>query len=32
MPVEVIIKKGERSFMSYLLKPLFDRLAQAFKD
>ena len=30
MPVEVIFKAGERSFMSYLLKPLTDRLAKAF--
>jgi protease secretion system membrane fusion protein len=30
MPVEVIFKSGERSFMSYLLKPLTDRLAKAF--
>jgi membrane fusion protein, protease secretion system len=32
MPVEAIIKKGERSFMSYLLKPLIDRFVLAFKD
>lgn len=32
MPVEVIIKTGERSFMSYLLKPISDRLARAFKE
>jgi protease secretion system membrane fusion protein len=32
MPVEVIIKSGERSFMSYLFKPLADRFARAFKD
>ena len=30
MPVEVIVKSGERSFMSYLLKPLTDKLAKAF--
>jgi protease secretion system membrane fusion protein len=30
MPVEVIVKSGERSFMSYLLKPLTDQLAKAF--
>jgi len=32
MPVDVIIKAGERSFMSYLLKPLIDKSARAFKD
>jgi len=32
MPVDVIIKTGERTFMSYLLKPLTDKLARAFKD
>lgn len=32
MPVDVVIKTGERSFMSYLLKPLSDRFALAFKE
>jgi protease secretion system membrane fusion protein len=32
MPADVIIKTGERSFMSYFAKPLTDRLAKAFKD
>lgn len=32
MPVEVIIKGGERSFMSYMLKPLVDRFARSFKE
>jgi len=32
MPVEVIVKNGERTFISYLLKPLTDRFAIAFKD
>lgn len=32
MPVEVIVKNGERSFMSYLLKPLTDRFARSFKE
>jgi len=32
MPVDVVIKAGERSFMSYLLKPLTDKTARAFKD
>ncbi|AJP72616.1 hypothetical protein TS85_13795 [Sphingomonas hengshuiensis] len=32
MPVDVIIKRGERTFMSYLLKPLTDKMAKAFRD
>jgi protease secretion system membrane fusion protein len=32
MPVEVIVKTGERSFMAYLLKPLSDRFARSFKE
>jgi membrane fusion protein, protease secretion system len=32
MSVDVVIKAGERSFMSYLLKPLSDRMARAFKN
>jgi len=32
MPVEVIVKGGERSFMSYMLKPLMDRFARSFKE
>jgi protease secretion system membrane fusion protein len=32
MSVDVVIKAGERSFMNYLLKPLQDKLALAFKD
>lgn len=32
MPVEVVIKNGQRSFMSYLLKPLTDRFARSFKE
>lgn len=31
MPVEVIVKTGERSFLSYLIKPLADRFARSFK-
>jgi len=30
MPVDVIFKSGERSFMSYLLKPLTDQLSKSF--
>lgn len=32
MPVEVIVKTGERSFFSYLVKPISDRFARSFKD
>ena len=32
MPVDVVIKTGERSFMSYLIKPLTDRFAVSFKE
>lgn len=32
MPVEVIVKTGERSFASYILKPLTDRMARSFKE
>jgi len=32
MPAEVFIKTGERSMMSYLLKPFFDRSYSAFRE
>lgn len=32
MPVEVVVKAGERSFFSYLIKPITDRFARSFKD
>lgn len=32
MPVDVIVKNGERTFMSYLIKPLVDSFALSFKD
>jgi protease secretion system membrane fusion protein len=32
MSVDVIVKTGERTFMSYLLKPIIDRLAISFKE
>lgn len=32
MPVNVMIKTGERSFFSYLLKPLTDKFKKAFND
>jgi protease secretion system membrane fusion protein len=32
MPVDVIVKTGERSLMSYFLKPITDRLAHAVRE
>ncbi len=32
MPVEVMIKTGERTFFDYLMRPFTDRLAQAFRE
>ena len=32
MPVDVIVKSGQRTFMGYLLRPLTDKMARAFKD
>jgi multidrug efflux pump subunit AcrA (membrane-fusion protein) len=32
MPVQVVIKTGERTLMAYLVKPLFDRIAITFKE
>ncbi len=32
MQVDVIIKTGERSFVSYILKPLTDQFAKALKE
>jgi HlyD family secretion protein len=32
MPVEVFFKSGERNVLSYLLKPLDDQIARAFKE
>jgi membrane fusion protein, protease secretion system len=32
MPVDVVIKTGERTFMSYLAKPIADRFAKSFKE
>jgi len=31
MPVDVVFKTGERTFMSYLIRPLTDKFAMAFK-
>ncbi len=32
MPVQVVIKTGERTLINYLVKPLFDRIAISFKE
>jgi len=32
MPVEVFIQTGERTLLSYLIKPLHDQLMRAFRE
>ena len=32
MPVEIFIKTGERTFFSYLLRPILDSFARAFRE
>lgn len=32
MPAAVVVKTGERSMLTYLVKPLFDRMHLAFKE
>ena len=32
MPVDVLIKTGERTFIQYLLKPLTDTIARSFRE
>jgi len=32
MPVEAFVETGERTMMSYLLKPLHDQLMHAFRE
>jgi len=32
MPVDIIVKTGERTMMDYLLKPLTDRVARSMKE
>lgn len=32
MPVDVFVKSGERSLLSYMLKPLFDRVHSALRE
>jgi protease secretion system membrane fusion protein len=32
MPVELFVKTGERTMMSYLLKPVFDRAKSSMSE
>jgi protease secretion system membrane fusion protein len=32
MPVEVFVKTGERTLMSYLMKPVFDRAKSSMSE
>jgi HlyD family secretion protein len=32
MPVEVFMQTGERSLLSYLMKPLRDQFSRAFRE
>jgi protease secretion system membrane fusion protein len=32
MPVELFVKTGERTMMSYLLKPIFDRSKSSMSE
>jgi HlyD family secretion protein len=32
MPVEAFVKTGERTVMSYLMKPLSDQVNRAFRE
>ena len=32
MPAELFITTGDRSLLSYLLKPLMDQIGRAFRD
>ena len=32
MPVEAFVQTGDRTVMSYLIKPLFDQLTRAFRE
>ena len=32
MPVEAFVQTGERTVISYLVKPLYDPLARAFRE
>jgi HlyD family secretion protein len=32
MPVEAFVKTGDRSMMSYLVRPMSDQIARAFRE
>ena len=32
MPVEAFVQTGQRTVMSYLVKPLYDQLMRAFRE
>jgi HlyD family secretion protein len=32
MPVEAFVQTGERTMLSYLMKPLHDQIARAFRE
>jgi HlyD family secretion protein len=32
MPVEVFIRTGERTLLSYLMKPIADQMHRAFRE
>jgi HlyD family secretion protein len=32
MPVEAFVQTGERTVLSYLVKPFYDQLARAFRE
>jgi HlyD family secretion protein len=32
MPVEAFVKTGDRTIMSYLMKPLSDQINRAFRE
>jgi HlyD family secretion protein len=32
MPVESFVQTGERTVISYLVKPLYDQLTRAFRE
>jgi len=32
MPVEAFVKTGDRTVMSYLMKPLSDQIVRAFRE
>jgi HlyD family secretion protein len=32
MPLEAVIRTGDRSMISYLIKPMADQIARAFRE